>query len=86
MTRCRRAAASPSETANAYIDEAYAANYVEITPGQYVCISISDTGKGMDRATVARAFEPFFTTKPVGQGTGLELVRFTASSSSPAAM
>jgi CheY-like chemotaxis protein len=61
------------ETANAYIDEAYAANYVEITPGQYVCISISDTGQGMERATVARAFEPFFTTKPVGQGTGLGL-------------
>jgi signal transduction histidine kinase len=61
------------ETANAYIDDAYAASYVEITAGQYVCISISDTGRGMDDATVARAFEPFFTTKPVGKGTGLGL-------------
>jgi len=61
------------ETANAHIDEAYAANYAEIVAGQYVCISVSDTGKGMDQETVAKAFEPFFTTKPVGQGTGLGL-------------
>ncbi len=61
------------ETANSHIDEAYAANYAEIVPGQFVCISVSDTGKGMDEATVARAFEPFYTTKPVGKGTGLGL-------------
>ncbi|HWE46567.1 MAG TPA: ATP-binding protein [Caulobacteraceae bacterium] len=61
------------ETANAYIDEAYAANYAEVVPGQYVSISISDTGQGMDPDVLGRAFEPFYTTKPVGQGTGLGL-------------
>jgi signal transduction histidine kinase/CheY-like chemotaxis protein len=61
------------ETANAHIDEAYAANYAEVSPGQYVGIYVSDTGKGMDQETVARAFEPFYTTKPVGRGTGLGL-------------
>jgi PAS domain S-box-containing protein len=61
------------ETANAHIDETYAASAVELTPGQYAMISVSDTGSGMDRATVDRAFEPFFTTKPVGKGTGLGL-------------
>ena len=61
------------ETRHVDVDETYARQKVELAPGPYEVLSISDTGVGMDAATVARVFEPFFTTKPVGKGTGLGL-------------
>jgi PAS domain S-box-containing protein len=61
------------ETCNAHLDNAYAAKQRDITPGQYVCICVTDSGTGMTEDVLSKAFEPFFTTKPLGQGTGLGL-------------
>jgi signal transduction histidine kinase/CheY-like chemotaxis protein len=61
------------ESSNAHLDDAYATAHEEVTAGQYVMISISDTGTGMPPEVMARAFDPFYTTKGVGKGTGLGL-------------
>ena len=61
------------ETANVTFDQASAERSPDLKPGDYVMLSISDTGTGMTAAVQARVFEPFFSTKGVGEGTGLGL-------------
>jgi PAS domain S-box-containing protein len=60
-------------TADVTMDEAAASKNEGMRPGDYVLLSLSDTGCGMDTETMAHIFEPFFTTKDVGKGTGLGL-------------
>ena len=61
------------DTANTVLDDSYTAGLEAVSSGEYVVISVSDTGSGMSAEVLAKAFDPFFTTKPLGQGTGLGL-------------
>lgn len=61
------------ETSNGHLDDDYACRHPDVSPGQYVVIAVTDTGKGMPPDVVERAFDPFFSTKGPGHGTGLGL-------------
>jgi PAS domain S-box-containing protein len=61
------------EVGNAFLDDDYVRGHVDLKPGQYVMLAVSDTGCGMTPQVLAQVFQPFFSTKPTGSGTGLGL-------------
>jgi len=61
------------ETANTYLDDAYARRFGDVEPGQYVVLCVTDTGTGIPADVIDQVFEPFFSTKSAGEGSGLGL-------------
>ncbi|MCK4700994.1 MAG: hypothetical protein KAT38_11680, partial [Bacteroidales bacterium] len=61
------------QTEDTVLDKEYCVTHLGATPGEYVLLTISDTGHGMDKEAVQHIFEPFYTTKEIGKGTGLGL-------------
>ncbi|WLI09964.1 MULTISPECIES: response regulator [Pseudomonas] len=61
------------KTSNQHLDTGFTEAHSNLQPGDYIALSVTDTGYGMPQSTINRAFDPFFTTKPIGQGTGLGL-------------